>query len=115
MTNPNHTAIIGPIQDGQGKGADIVPLPSLEQVREFVRASKAESTLRGYQSDWRNFVEWVQARDISPLPASAETVASYIAECAARLKVGSIQRRLNAIAEAHKAVGLESPPSRSCA
>jgi hypothetical protein len=25
------------------------------------------------------------------------------------LKVGSIQRRLNAIAEAHKAMGLESP------
>ena len=44
-----------------------------------------------------------------PLPASPEIVASYIAECAGRLKVGSIQRRLNAIAEAHKAAGLESP------
>jgi len=42
-----------------------------------------------------------------PLPAAPETVA--IAECAGRLKVGSIQRRLNAIAEAHKAAGLESP------
>ena len=38
-----------------------------------------------------------------------ETVASYIAECTARLKVGSIQRRLNAITEAHKAIGHESP------
>ncbi|HEY4359527.1 MAG TPA: site-specific integrase [Bryobacteraceae bacterium] len=36
-------------------------------------------------------------------------MAAYIAECAGRLKVGSIQRRLNAIAEAHKASGLESP------
>src|SRR5437016_3324328 len=107
----NATAIIGPIQGAQGKGADIVPLPALEQVREFIRASKAESTLRGYQSDWRHFLEWTQARDIRPLPASPETVASYIAECAARLKVGSIQRRLNAIAEAHKAVGVESPTS----
>jgi hypothetical protein len=35
-------------------------------------------------------------------------VAAYIADCASRLKVGSIQRRLNAIAEAHKAMGLES-------
>jgi integrase len=42
-------------------------------------------------------------------PASSEAVASYIAECAGRLKVGSIQRRLNAIAEAHKVTGLESP------
>jgi hypothetical protein len=53
------TAIIGPIQ---GEGAEITPLPSLEQVREYIRASKAESTLRGYQSDWRHFVEWSQAR-----------------------------------------------------
>ena len=44
-----------------------------------------------------------------PLPATPEMVATYIAECAGHLKVGSIQRRLNAIAEAHKAVGLESP------
>jgi integrase len=87
----------------------LVPSPSLEQVREYIRASKAESTLRGYQSDWRHFVDWSQARDISPLPASPEAVASYIAECAGRLKVGSIQRRLNAISEAHKAMGLESP------
>ena len=43
------------------------------------------------------------------MPASPETVASFIAECTNTLKVGSIQRRLNANAEAHKAVGLESP------
>jgi len=98
--------IIGPVQE---KGADIVPLPSLEQVREFIRASKAESTLRGYQSDWRHFLGWCQVHDFCPLPAAPEAVASYIAECARHLKTGSIQRRLNAIAEAHKAVGLESP------
>jgi site-specific recombinase XerD len=43
------------------------------------------------------------------LPAIPGTVAAYIAECAGRLKVGSIQRRLNAITEAHRAVRLESP------
>src|SRR5262249_53235462 len=97
------------LEGAHEKGTNLVPLPS--QVREFIRASKAESTLRGYQSDWRNFVEWAQARQTSPLPAAPETVAAYIAGCASRLKVGSIQRRLNAIAEAHKAVGLESPSS----
>ena len=98
------TSITGPV-----KGADLVPLPS--QVREFIRASKAESTLRGYRSDWRDFVAWCELHNLCPLPASPETVAAYIAECAGRLKVGSIQRRLNAITEAHKAVGLESPTS----
>jgi integrase len=43
------------------------------------------------------------------LPAAPDTVAAYIADCAQRLKPGSIQRQLNAIAEAHKAAGLESP------
>jgi integrase len=101
--------IIGPIQGSGANGADVGPLPSLDQVREYIRASKAESTLRGYQSDWRHFCAWCELRGLCPLPASAETVASYIAECAGQLKVGSIQRRLNAIAEAHKAVGVESP------
>jgi site-specific recombinase XerD len=68
-----------------------------------------DNTIRGYQSDWRQFCGWCELRHVGPLPASPETVAAFIADCAERLKVGSIQRRLNAIAEAHKAVGLESP------
>jgi integrase len=43
------------------------------------------------------------------MPATPATVAAFIAECADTLRVGSIQRRLNAVAEAHKAAGLESP------
>src|ERR1700722_10562817 len=97
--------IIGPVE----KGADAVPSPSLDQVREYIRASKAENTLRGYQSDWRAFCGWCEVQQVCPMPANPETVAAFIADCAGRLKVGSIQRRLNAIAEAHKAVGLESP------
>ncbi|MBZ5580506.1 MAG: site-specific integrase [Acidobacteriia bacterium] len=100
------TSVVGPVPD---KGA-VIPLPS--EVQEFIRASKAENTLRGYKSDWRHFCGWCETRRLSPLPAGPETVAVYIAECAARLKVGSLQRRLNAITEAHKAVGLE-PPTRS--
>src|SRR6266849_5854741 len=92
-------------------GADVVPSPSLDQAREFIRASKAENTVRGYRSDWREFCTWCEGHGLCPLPASPESVAAYIAECAGHLKTGSIQRHLNAIAEAHKAVGLESPTS----
>jgi integrase len=80
-----------------------------EQVCEYIRASKAESTVRGYSADWRDFCAWSEAHGLRPLPATPEAIAAYIAECAGRLKAGSIQRRLNAIAEAHKATGLESP------
>ena len=103
------TEIVGPIN---GTGADAIPLPSplSDQVREYIRASKAENTLRGYQSDWRDFCGWCERQPLVALPATPETVAAYIAECASRLKVGSIQRRLNAITEAHRAVGLDSQP-----
>src|SRR5580704_5657645 len=100
--------VVGPIAGD--KGADIVP-PSLEQAREFARQSKAENTLRGYRTDWRDFCAWCESHGLSPLPAAPETVAAYIAQCAGRLKVGTIQRRLNAITEAHKATGLDSPTS----
>ena len=82
---------------------------SLEKVQEYIRASKAKNTIRGYQSDWRDFCQWCERLGVCAVPGSPETVATYIAECAQRLKVGSIQRRLNAITEAHKAMELESP------
>jgi site-specific recombinase XerD len=109
------TPAVALVQIQNAKGADIlplpspVPLPSMEQVREYIRASKAENTLRGYRGDWKDFCAWCEVRSLSPLPATAETVAAYIAECAERLKAGSIQRRLNAITEAHRAVGVEPP------
>jgi integrase len=96
---------------------EIVPAPATSLIpasaaaRDYVRASKAPSTIRGYQSDWRHFSGWCNAHGTAALPAAPETVAAYIAECASWLKVGSIQRRLNAIAEAHKATAQESPTS----
>src|SRR3569623_57322 len=94
---------------GHDKGADLIPSPSLVQVREYIKASKAANTLRGYKCDWRAFCAWCESRKLVPLPASPETVAAYIAQCAARLKVGSVQRQLNAITEAHRAMGIDTP------
>jgi|ERR1039458_953143 integrase len=100
------TGLIGPVTD-----TGVIPLRAVpsEQVRAYIRASKAESTLRGYQGDWRAFCAWCEGHGVCPLPAAPEAVAAHIAECAGHLKPGSIQRRLNAIAEAHKAAGLDSP------
>ncbi len=104
--------VMGPVGNGGngGTGADLIP-PSLDKAREYARQSKAENTLRGYRADWKDFCGWCDSHSAGPLPASPEAVAAYIADCAGRLKSGSIQRRLNAIAEAHKAVGLETPTS----
>jgi hypothetical protein len=91
-----------------GKEGGLTPF-SLDQARQYARQSKAESTLRGYRSDWREFFAWCESHNVCPLPATPESVAAYIAECAGHLKVGSIQRRINAIAEAHKTVNVDSP------
>jgi site-specific recombinase XerD len=104
------TDIIGPIRPIGSDAAEVSAVLS-NPVREFIRASKAKNTLRGYRSDWRDFCTWSESRGINPLPAAADIVAAYIADCARRLKPGSIQRRLNAIAEAHRALGAESPTS----
>lgn len=70
------SAVCGPI-------ASIPAAASLDQVREYVRASKADNTLRGYTSDWRDFCAWCESHGrLCPLGAEADTVAAYIAECA---------------------------------
>jgi hypothetical protein len=64
------------------QGADLVPLPAVPtlptlsaplhaQVREYIRASKAENTLRGYQADWRDFCAWCDAHGLRSIPAAA--------------------------------------------
>jgi site-specific recombinase XerD len=103
------THLVTDLVPASGDSSMVANSPDASRVREFIRASKAENTLRGYQSDWREFCSWCGGQNLRPLPASHESVAAYIADCASRLKVGSIQRRLNAIAEAHKAIGVESP------
>jgi integrase len=107
LEQPDITRIAGELTEHMPECA-AAPL-RLDHVREFIRASKAPNTLRGYQSDWREFCAWCGARGLCAMPAAADAVAAYIAECAGRLKPGSIQRRLNAIAEAHKAAGQEAP------
>lgn len=86
-----------------------VSSPEVEKAQAFIRASKAESTLRGYKADWRDFSAWCAARNLPTLPATPETVSVYIASLADRLKSGSLQRRVNAISQAHQAAGMQSP------
>ena len=102
--------LTGPVR---GEGAAVLPSPSLDRARGYISQSEASSTVRGYRADWRDFSAWCALNGVPPLPASPESVVSYIAQCAQRLKPGSLDRRLNALSEAHKALGLESPTHAS--
>jgi integrase len=99
-------------------GSSLIPFdqgaalaPFVESVTRYARASRAESTLRGYRSDWADFQNWARLNWLVSLPAAPATVAAYISACADRgdLKAGSIQRRVSAISAFHTAHGVPSP------
>lgn len=75
-----------------------------ELVAGFVRDSLAENSRRAYLSDLAQFVGWGGS-----IPATAETVASYLAAHADRLSVATLVRRIASISKAHRARGLPSP------
>ena len=75
----------------------------------YVEKSKAENTRRAYRADWQDFAAWCEKYRRRALPASADTVAYYLADRSQDLKTSTLQRRLATIAEAHRAVGHELP------
>jgi integrase len=86
-----------------------------QKAERFFRASKAGTTRRAYDSDWRHFNSWCISNQLVSLPATPETVALYITELAdprpgeKKRKVATITRRLTAINAAHHLAGLDSP------
>lgn len=88
--------------------------PFRPRVEAYIRASRAANTLRGYRADWAHFTAWCDTAGIPSLPASPETVCSYLSILAdSGLKAGSIQRRVSAIGAMHTAAGFDSPTSHA--
>ena len=82
------------------------------RARRYFESARAPATVRAYASDLADFETWckIEAGGLSTLPATAQTVALYIADTAGRgLKASTISRRLTAISVLHKAAGLDSP------
>lgn len=79
------------------------------KANEFMGRAKAKSTLRAYESDWRDFVSWCFHNNVSELSASPRTIGAYLAEIAGSLKTGTVERRLVAIAYERWKVGADTP------
>ena len=109
-------------------GADHLPAAleaDAESARRFAEAARSDATLRAYRSDWADFAQWCEGRQLVAMPARPETVALYIASRAeagpegddgrptAPLKVATLERRMAAISQAHKLAGAPSPALRS--
>jgi integrase len=91
----------------------------IEQTQAFIRASRAEATHRAYDSDWRVFTTWCDARGLSALPSTPQTVAVFLSAQATgdvaasppRLprKIATLSRYLAAINYRHKQARLIAP------
>ena len=100
--------------DSGGQGTRLIragdPLALLQHdAEQFVRAAKAAATVRAYRSDWAHFRAWCDQHALSPLPASAQTVALYLTALAATHRPATMTRRLTAITKAHQMAGEPSP------
>ena len=84
--------------------------PAVERARAYAGQAKAPNTLRAYNADWRDFAAWCAAANLTPMPADPETVGLYLGDLAAAgRKASTLERRLSAIAQAHKLAGHPSP------
>jgi hypothetical protein len=81
------------------------------------RKDPLDSTRRSYSRDWQAFVEWCSRNKEQPLPADAETVATYIEEAADLVgadgrftyAAGTLGCWLTAINHHHVAANLPKP------
>lgn len=81
--------------------------------RSYRTQAKAANTIRAYASDWAQFEGWCWERDLDPLPAWPESVATYLAALAMAGKADStIARHLAAIGWKHRQEGLVAPVQR---
>jgi integrase len=83
------------------------------RLSDWARAAEgayAPATERAYQADFDAFRTWCAVAQLSPLPATPETVATYLrSQAAAGKAVATLRRRAATIARLHTAAGLPSP------
>lgn len=87
-----------------------LPTAEVATTRAFLAEQMAPATRRAYRSDARIFAAWCEVRGVSAMPASPETVATFLAhEAEQGTKFATISRRCAAINYMHGTADRESP------
>jgi len=82
-------------------GLSLALVEEIEAARQYRQRAKAVNTTRAYASDWAKFEGWCWERNLEPLPASAEVVATYLSARAGNAP-STITRHLAAIGWRHR-------------
>ena len=80
-----------------------------DRARGYAEASRSANTVRAYEADLRSFRSWCQARGLTCLPASADTVSLYLAAMAETKAPANLERIAASISVAHGTAGYDSP------
>ena len=83
----------------------------LARLRHSLDSSISDNTRTMYNSAWRSFEAWAQARGAMALPASPQLIAAYLAHLAEerRMSVATVRLHKAALAAIHKAAGHPDP------
>lgn len=94
------------------QGAPSELLEILENARNFLTTTVADSTKEIYARDWKGFVRWCDNLGLPHLPSSPDVVACYFTSLAMKeFRVPTIRRHCAAIAAAHREAGYPTPTS----
>ena len=76
----------------------------LETIKNL-RNSKSKNTLRAYQSDYNDFLEFCSKNGFQSMPTQPKILALYITHLSSYSKYSTLKRRLASISVIHKARG----------
>lgn len=86
-----------------------------ERLGETLKYGRSENTKKTYASAWKAWESWCQARSHSPLPASPEVLALYVADIVAAGKsLNTARMAVTAVGVAHKLSGAGRPDRADC-
>src|SRR3954465_15511570 len=90
ITTPGLDGVVGPLGPMRAQGPRYAP------------GAAAAATRTAHRLDWACFAAWTATHGLDARPAQPETVGLYLTAMAATLKVSTLERRLAAIAIAHR-------------
>ncbi len=89
---------------------EYTPPEQLTSLMRHLEGAYAPNTLRAYQADMREFIAYCEKRDLCPLPADPQEVASFLISTVSQgIKASTIQRKAASISAIHRFSGLSDP------
>jgi hypothetical protein len=105
----DHQVVPAPELDG---GVTLLD-PLRDQATRYATGATAAATRTAYRLDWACFAVWTASHGLDALPAQPETVGLYLFAMTPTLQVSTLERRLAAIAIAHRLAGHQLAARRS--